>query len=641
MKKEGKAILKVIGYVCPKFIFALGLISFLIIGTVHNAAVVFADSKQSKDTPEQAQNNKNRHNTKITTMYGRVMGILDAENTWAWKGIPYAKPPVDELRWKAPQDPDPWHGVKQTKDDCEPCTQWGGTRTWQGTGEIIGSEDCLYLNIWRPQSDETNLPIYFWIHGGSNNTGSAALYNGSAIASRLNMVVVVIQYRLGPFGWFAHPSLRHGNPKDDSGNFGTLDHIKALEWVRDNIEAFGGDPDNITIAGESAGAHNVTNLLISPLAGELFHKAISQSGGMVIHSLDQGVARTEETISNLLEDDGLSEVPGGDTEAYLRSKSKEAIMIARLGPTGEFGAHSAYADGAVLPYGEGDNPPVLLDTIGLGNYNKVPIILGADEYEMKDFMPFFDWLPTVYYDEELNPIDGYLVTNYLKLHDIFNAEDPYDVDFDVYDEIFGDDSLTLLDATTYLPLATYDSETAETLYEICGKYGSRNWRAKFVDQIAVALDAQQDNVYAYLFRWGGLGSVGSGPQPFDFVFGAAHAMEIPFFFGGDESLFGYSFTEENRPGREELQDAMMTYVGQFARTGDPGTAYSVQWTEWSSAPGDLKVIVFDSNLVEVVLTMSDEFVDLNAVNWVELPAAVSILPLELQSIPYYFIWHWS
>jgi para-nitrobenzyl esterase len=189
-----------------------------------------------------------------------MMGISDADNTWAWKGVPYAKAPVGELRWKAPQDPDPWHDVMQAKDECEPCTQLITGVDLIRTGTTEGSEDCLYLNIWRPRSQEDNLPVYVWIPGGSNNIGKTANYNGAAIAGRSNVVVVVIQYRLGPLGWFTHPALRHGNSLDDSGNFGTLDSIKALERIRDNIEAFGGDPDNVIIAGESAGAHNVMNL---------------------------------------------------------------------------------------------------------------------------------------------------------------------------------------------------------------------------------------------------------------------------------------------------------------------------------------------------------------------------------------------
>ena len=266
---------------------------------------VVLTSAWAKGPPQHAQNDNNRHSTKVFTKYGRLMGILDANNTWAWKGVPYAKPPVGNLRWKAPQEPESWKGVRQAKNECEPCTQLYTTPQWIRQPYAIGSEDCLYLNIWRPQSDEQNLPVYVWIHGGSNNFGMAAHYNGSVISSKSNVVVVVVQYRLGPIGWLTHPALRHGDPEDDSGNFGTLDNIQALKWIKENIAAFGGDPDNVTITGESAGAHNVMNLVISPLAAGLFHKAMSQSGGMTTDTVAEGEAQAEATIAALLAADGL------------------------------------------------------------------------------------------------------------------------------------------------------------------------------------------------------------------------------------------------------------------------------------------------------------------------------------------------
>ncbi|MCP4575290.1 MAG: carboxylesterase family protein [Deltaproteobacteria bacterium] len=178
-----------------------------------------------------------------STQFGKVSGIpftSYAGDTMAWLGIPYAKPPTQAngLRWKAPQDPEPWEGVLPSLEattDCVPCSQMGMkpiTGSLEKTGSI-GSEDCLILAIWRPDTDETNLPVYFWIHGGSNNfNGIANNYWGSMLASRSNMVVVFAQYRLGTLGWLSHPALRTGLTEDeanDSGNFGLLDIMKALE----------------------------------------------------------------------------------------------------------------------------------------------------------------------------------------------------------------------------------------------------------------------------------------------------------------------------------------------------------------------------------------------------------------------------
>lgn len=177
-----------------------------------------------------------------STLYGLVKGISFANDTIAWLGIPYAKPPTQSngLRWKAPQDPEPWEGrlmSLQSITECVPCSQMG-VKPITGSLEKtvpIGSEDCLILAIWRPDTDETDLPVYVWVHGGSNNmNGIANNYSGSMLASQSNMVVVSVQYRLGTLGWLSHPALRTGEQGDelnDSGNFGTLDVMKALEWV--------------------------------------------------------------------------------------------------------------------------------------------------------------------------------------------------------------------------------------------------------------------------------------------------------------------------------------------------------------------------------------------------------------------------
>jgi para-nitrobenzyl esterase len=534
----------------------------------------------------------------VKTQYGKVSGAEAEGNTFVWKGIPYAQPPVDELRWKAPQDPEPWGSVLEAVEDPERCLQPATAQTWHSLGYNVGSEDCLYLNVWRPQTEETDLPVYFWIHGGSNNFGGCADYNGAGIASRSNMVVVVIQYRLGPFGWFNHPALYDGDPKNDSGNFGTLDCIKALEWVQDNIAAFGGDPGNVTVAGESAGAHNTMSLVISPLASGLFDSAISESGGMEIVSVEQGIEMADATIDNLLVADGTcatleeaaayrESMSDAEIEAYLRAKPGEDILNAQL--VGQEETHNAYADGYVVPGG-------FIETIESGNYNHVPIILGSNEYETKDFIPLFAPLLG-------KPSWGYV-------YDLF------DPDFDPSHE--------------WTMSEIFPTAADSIIYEACGYYGALNWKAHYVDEIAGPLQEQQDGVYAYLFQWGG---PGSGPEPFDFVFGAAHAMEIPFFWGADESLFGYSFTEENRPGREELQDDMMAYIANFAATGDPNGSGLYEWEEWSNDAGGVKCIQFDATYTEADISMMDW-----EITSTEVAMEVATLPWWVQPYVWAFIW---
>jgi para-nitrobenzyl esterase len=490
----------------------------------------------------------------VQTEYGPVQGFADQSVTWVWKAIPYAKPPVGELRWKAPQDPAPWTVTRSETQFCSECTQY------TLTGSVSGSEDCLYLNIWRPQSEETNLPVYFWIHGGGNSGGTASNegYNGSNIANKSDMVVVTVNYRLGPLGWFTYPALRsgqRGHELDDSGNYGTLDLIKALQWVQANIKAFGGNASNVTIAGESAGAINVFSLLISPLAHNLFQKAIAESGLPIARSVADGEASAHDVILKLLVNDGtaadadsaqkyLDTLSDAEIETYLRSKSADELLKAY--ETGYFGMIPfpyIFEDGTVIP----ENG---YDTFVTGTYpNKVPLIIGTNKEETKVFLfldPFF----------------------------------------------IGKDEL----------------------YQTVASFSSDLWKALGADGVARELSshADQPDVYVYQFLWGSGGDTGTSviPAPWGFKLGACHSLDIPFFFGNDiwnSPLDRLVFTQDNQAGRKALSSDMMAYVAQFARTGDPnkpGTSLSV-WSPWSNAADGPKCILFNVQGDVPDLTMSD------------------------------------
>jgi para-nitrobenzyl esterase len=499
-------------------------------------------------------------NASVQTIHGPVQGFK-YEDTYFWKAIPYAKPPVGELRWKAPRDPEPWSEPLEAKEFCSQCPQPTITDLFSGTTSITGVEDCLYLNVWRPQSNEGDLPVYFWIHGGGNSVGTASYdgYDGNDIARQSEMVVVTANYRLGPLGWFTHPALRGGqagDELDDSGNYGTLDLIKALEWVRDNIQAFGGNPENVTIAGESAGAINVFSLLISERAQGLFHRAIAQSGMPVATSVAVGEESAEEVIVNLMVNDGtapntqaarafLDQQPNEETEAYLRSKTP-AQLLAGYESTG-FGMISFpfnFKEGTVLP-GTG------FDVLETGEYpNKVPIILGSNKEETKLFL-FMD--------------------------PAFEGED------ELYQEV-----------TT----ATSDL-----------------WKAAGVDEVARQLRSHSDQpgVYVYQFLWGAQDDAGQSviPGTWGFDLGACHALDVPFFFGNDffldPLLSPAVFTDENRPGREALSDAMMAYVAHFARTGDPNLPDGglPEWKPWINVDGEPKCILLDADLEATDIAMSN------------------------------------
>ncbi len=517
----------------------------------------------------------NASQTTVATLYGRVAGADAGNDSWVWKGLPYAKPPVGELRWKAPQDPEPWMGVRHSTDKFTPAVQPVMSKVWIPANQIIGSEDCLYINVFRPKTNGKNLPVYIWIHGGSNYFGGAQNYDGSILASKHNMVVVIIQYRLGPLGWFYHPALNpEGTPEDKSGNYGTLDTIQVLKWVHGNITAFGGNPDNVTVAGQSAGAGNTFSILASPLATGLFHRAMPVSGVLYGSPTATCLAQAKANISQLLVNDGTcadltaadayqAAMTNAQLRDYLMGKTGYEIERARMNSRGSIDSISPRIDGVVIP----DAPANLFAS---GNYNKVPVMLGTTQWEYKDFLPLY--YPT-------------------------KATSTGKTWFDVYKVL---DGLLAFEAVFAIP---GDKAT----YEAYAYNGSHPWTDRIAN-VAKSLKAQQDDVYFWLFKWGG---IGSGPHGYDFIFGPAHATDIPFWFGWDRDVFGYAFINDpalpyyNKPGRVALQEDMMAYLGQFAATGNPNASGSglPVWAQWSDTPGALNCMSFDGTFTDAVVNM--------------------------------------
>lgn len=239
----------------------------------------------------------NENTEPVSVEQGNLVGVFNADGTVElFAGVPYAKPPVGNLRWKEPQDPEPWKGtfVADTFAPISMQTRYSALKMWMWnvfamhdkngdrTDNAPGSEDCLYLNIWKPAGNKKNLPVLVYIHGGSLTGGSSyyQAYDGEYIAKN-DIIQVNIAYRTGIFGFLALDELAQENSLNASGNYGLLDQIKALKWIKKNISAFGGNPDNITIAGESAGSSCVSALCVSPLAKGLFVNAIGESSSVV------------------------------------------------------------------------------------------------------------------------------------------------------------------------------------------------------------------------------------------------------------------------------------------------------------------------------------------------------------------------
>lgn len=209
---------------------------------------------------------------------GQIRGSLASDGGAAFKGIPFARPPVGDLRWREPQPVEPWKGIRETTTFHPACTQL--SEGWNAAEVPTSTEDCLYLNVATPEwPPKTRRPAMVWIHGGSNlsGAGEAPAFDERALV-RHGIVWVTVNYRLGALGFLAHPELVRESAHHSSGNYGLLDQIAALGWVRDNIVSFGGDPNNVTLAGESAGAWDTSLLMTSPLARGLFHRAIQESG---------------------------------------------------------------------------------------------------------------------------------------------------------------------------------------------------------------------------------------------------------------------------------------------------------------------------------------------------------------------------
>ena len=468
-----------------------------------------------------------------STEEGPVRGKISEFGAVAWLGVPFAD--VAE-RWTVPKPPRPRARPLAATNFREPPLQLAGDSR---SKLLVGSEDCLYLDIYAPVGvgPDERLPVMFWVYGGGQTSGSSRAYDGSRLAAENDVVVIATNYRVGPFGWFHHPSVI---PEGKSGHFALYDLMAALAWVRRNAASFGGDPLNITIFGESAGAQNVLALYMAPAAEDLFDKAIVQSGGFWNMSPGQATntvsgdppgtpaSATEIVIDLLLGEGRVQTREAGEELArhdegigdWLRQLPNETIL-------------GVYRDKSNLMY---NIPSVVYDGLLMPTTRRSaaakPLLVGANRDEQKLFQ---------IYDPSLVRWTG--------------------------------TKAQIIDAPRY---------------EAFNRYYSRWLNFDGVDQVA---NMATGPTYAYRFDWDDVGATPDRDWPQ--IMGAAHGLEIPFVFGDFRMGFFAAelFDESNNEGRIELSASIRSYWTQFAHTGNPGRGRDGTLPRWELWNGEQKLVI--------------------------------------------------
>ncbi|MEQ8260030.1 MAG: carboxylesterase family protein [Alcanivorax sp.] len=494
----------------------LGLRPFLFVLVCLLASCSGSDSSDPPEPDERPR---------VTVAQGRLAGTY-AGGLSVFKGIPYAAPPVGDLRWRPPVPPAPWAGVRDAKAFGASCMQPDLAATslyYDPLPET--SEDCLTLNVWAP-SDADDLPVIVWIHGGSLAIGGSAqpVFDGAGLA-RGGAVIVSINYRLGVLGWMALSSLSDESEQGVSGNYGLLDQIQALRWVRDNIGQFGGDPGNVTIMGESAGAFSVSYLLTSPLARDLFDKAIAQSANTrslpMLETAANGLPSAEQVGANVMNEAGVSDL------GQLRAM--EAQQLVTIGLAVGFRAEGT-VDGWALP-------DQLVATFDAGEQARVPLLAGFTEGEVRSQRALVAPAPgdAATYESRIQTLYGNLADDFLALY----------------------------------PAAEMDYSLMATARD--GLYG---WAAE-----RMVRKQTENGIPAYLYRFDHC-----YPQARALDLCAFHASDVPFVFGhvGAQAPLSDNWPRPEGDTQQQLSQAMMDYWLSFAATGVPASSGEAVWQPYGT-----------------------------------------------------------
>ncbi len=494
----------------------------------------------------------------VSTSSGDVKGIMK-KKVILYEDIPFAEPPVGNLRWKAPRSIQEKREIypKENNFCIQRPSNLGGI---DGDNFFVGIEDCLYLDIFVPKKNKVKkLPVMFWIHGGGNTSGLKDLYDFTKVVAKHDVIVVRINYRLGPFGWFTHPAIQDfQSGEDKSSNFGTLDIIMALTWVKNNISYFGGDSNNVTIFGESAGGHNVLSLIASRKARGLFHKAISMSGYTTsISKEDAYYPKKDSSTSKYSSFAVLSKLKQQfDINNYSGQSEvqKEREMLLSLSAEDFFKIYSERESYNEIPLLTDDGiviPEVgLKDALSLREHvNLVPTIAGSNKDEVKL------WLATARYF--------------------------VDLDYSIVGSVLQIPKVVLIN---------------EDSFEAFNYYRSSAWKVRGVDEPLTSLSiAGNDKLYSYRYDWDDHRKYVIAD--FKRLIGAGHATEIPLLTGNNDLVGGYPLSDLIYPpsfSKKFTSKNMMKLWTNFAKSGSPGkSTNSIEWKRYLSNNGSKNYIIID------------------------------------------------
>ena len=473
----------------------------------------------------------------IKTTSGVTKGVVK-KGVVVWNDIPYAEAPVGDLRWKAPKPFNTQDRIikDKTGNFCvqRPSSLGGAS----GNNSFVGTEDCLYLDIRKPKNINKDLPVMFWIHGGGNTSGLKDIYDFSGLVKNENVIVVSINYRLGPFGWFSHPSIQDFQTANDkSSNFGILDIVEALRWVNKNIENFGGDKNNVTIFGESAGGHNVLSLLVAPQARGLFHKAISQSGYTTSVSYEIAYNQNHKNVDYINSQEIINSI-------YINKNLPDKTVIRNdILNLPAYDFYSLYPEDNLREIPLMTNDGIVIPKKGLLESLKkpvnpdIPLIAGSNRDEVKL------WIGTALYFIETK--------------------------FSLIGSLFGIPGIKIKNENTF---------------EAFNYYRSSAWQIRGVKEPLDNLSSSgSDDLYAYRYDWDDHRQRLFGN--FKSIIGAAHATEIPLLAGNNKLVGNYGFIiYPNGPSKKYISKNMMSFWANFARYGKPGlSSNGIKWDKYTSS----------------------------------------------------------